>query len=86
MPYKIDYLIDLEKALKKIPKHDAKKIKEKIESLSKDPRPYGAIKMSGKELYRVRVGNYRVVYSIFDSKLIVFIVEVDGRDDVYKSL
>lgn len=86
MSYRIDYLIDLDKALKKIPKHDAKKIKEKIEALANEPRPYGAIKMSGKELYRLRVGNYRVVYSIFDSKLLVFIVEVDSRDDVYKSL
>lgn len=86
MNYKIDYLIDLDKALKKIPKRDAKKIKEKILNLANDPRPQGSIKMSGRELYRIRAGVYRVVYSIYDSKLLVLVVEVDGRNDVYKGL
>jgi mRNA interferase RelE/StbE len=86
MTYKIDYLIDLDKALKRIPKQDAKKIKEKVQKLADNPRPHGAIKMSGRELYRIRAGNYRVVYSIYDSRLLILIVEVDGRDDIYKRL
>ncbi len=84
MSYKIDYDIDLEKALAKISKRDAKFIKEKIESLANDPRPHGSIKLSGKELYRIRQGNYRIIYKILDNKLVVIILDVDGRKDVYK--
>ncbi len=86
MNYKIDYLIDLDKALKKILKRDAKKIKDKILNLANDPRPQGSIKMSGKELYRIRAGDYRVIYAIYDSKLLVLVVEVDVRNDVYKNV
>lgn len=84
MSYKIDYDIDLDKALAKIPKHDAKLIKEKIEKLAVDPRPHGSIKLSGKELYRIRHGSYRVIYVIFDDRLVVIILDVAGRKDVYK--
>ena len=86
MIYKIDFIIDLDKTLKKVPKRDAEKIKEKIKSLSKNPRPIGAIKLSGRELYRVKAGLYRIVYSIFDSKLLIIVVEVDGRKDIYKNV
>ena len=56
MSYRIDYDIDLDKALAKIPKRDAKSIKEKIEALAANPRPQGSIKLSGKELYRFLYG------------------------------
>ncbi len=84
MSYKIDYDIDLDEALKKVPKRDAKSVKEKIENLAEDPRPHGSIKLSGKELYRIRYGNYRILYKIFDDRLVVLILDVDGRKDVYK--
>lgn len=84
MLYKIVYDIDLGKALEKIPKRDAKSIKEKIENLAGDPRPHGSIKLSGKELYRIRFGNYRIIYKIIDDQLMVIVLDVDGRKDVYK--
>lgn len=85
MTYKIDYDINIEKALKKIPKRDAIAIKEKISNLAEDPRPLGSIKLSGKEdLYRIRAGDYRIIYSIFDHQLVILVVEVEGRKDVYK--
>lgn len=84
MTYKIDYDIDLDKELAKVPKRDAKSIKEKIENLADNPRAHGAIKLSGKELYRIRFGNYRIIYKIFDDKLVVLVLDVDGRKDVYK--
>lgn len=85
MNYKISFDLDLDKALGKVPKRDAKLIKEKIVSLAIDPRPNGSIKLSGKELYRIRYGNYRIIYKIFDDKLVVLVLDVDGRKDVYKS-
>lgn len=84
MNYKIHYDIDLDKALAKIPKRDAKFIKEKIESLASHPRPHGSIKLSRKELYRIRNGIYRIIYKIFDDRLVVLVLDVDGRKDVYK--
>jgi mRNA interferase RelE/StbE len=84
MRYKIDYDIDLDKALAKVPKRDIKFIKEKIESLADDPRPFGSIKLSGKELYRIRYGNYRIIYKIFDDRFVVVLLDVNGRKDVYK--
>lgn len=84
MSYRIDYDIDLDKSLAKIPKRDSKLIKEKIESLANDPRPNGSIKLTGTELYRIRYGNYRIIYKIFDDRLVVLILDVNGRKDVYK--
>ncbi len=84
MSYKIVYDINLDKVLARIPKRDAKFIKEKIELLADDPRPYGSIKLFGKELYRIRYGNYRVIYNINDNQLIVIVVTIGSRKDVYK--
>jgi mRNA interferase RelE/StbE len=59
----------------------------KLESLRPDPRPHGVEKMSGEEnLYRVRVGNYRIIYSIEDRRLTVWILKVGDRKDVYRGL
>lgn len=82
--YKIEYDIDLEKALKKFPKHDVKAIIEKIEELAKDPRMQGTIKLSGREGYRCRVGNYRIIYRIKDKELLILIIDIDHRGSVYK--
>jgi mRNA interferase RelE/StbE len=72
------------KELKSIPKTDLKKILSKIESLANDPRPTGSQKLSGLELYRVRQGQYRIVYSIQDNELLIHIVKVGHRKDVYR--
>lgn len=84
MSYRIEFDINLDKALVKIPKKDAKFIKEKIDSLAVNPRPHGSIKLSGKELYRVRQGIYRIIYQILDKRLVVLILDVDGRKDIYR--
>lgn len=57
---------------------DRRRIVRKIRSLADDPRPKGCEKLSGKELYRVRQGNFRIVYSIEDDKLIVHIIKSRG--------
>ena len=72
------------KELKSIPKTDLKKILSKIELLANDPRPTGSQKLTGLELYRVRQGQYRIVYSIQDNELLIHIVKVGHRKDVYR--
>ena len=72
------------KELKKVPKADLKKILSRIEQLGTDPRPVGCEKLTGLELYRIRQGNYRIVYSIQDSELTVWVVKVGHRKKVYR--
>ena len=72
------------KELQKIPKPDVNKIIEKIRSLSSNPRPPGCEKLSADEKYRVRQGRYRIVYSIEDDQLVVFIIKISHRKDVYR--
>ena len=62
------------------------KILERIEALAENPRPAGAEKLAGVELWRIRQGNYRIVYSIEDNVLTVWIVKVGHRGDVYRKI
>jgi mRNA interferase RelE/StbE len=72
---------EIEKAVKK----DRVRIVERIQKLAKDPRPVGSQKLSGQEKYRIRQGDYRILYQIIDSGLIVSVVKVGNRRDVYKN-
>ncbi|HEV7698890.1 MAG TPA: type II toxin-antitoxin system RelE/ParE family toxin [Pyrinomonadaceae bacterium] len=72
------------KDLRSVPKADVKKILTRIESLAEDPRGPGCEKLSADERYRVRQGNYRIIYSIEDDRLIVIVVKVGHRRDVYE--
>ncbi len=67
-----------------LPKQDRRRIVAKITSLSRDPRPPGCEKLSGHEQYRLRQGNYRILYEIQDLHLIVVVVKVGHRRDVYR--
>ena len=71
------------KDLKGISKKDVRRILAAIKSLGDDPRPPGTKKLSGQERYRLRQGNYRILYSIEDDRLIVCVVKVGDRRDVY---
>jgi mRNA interferase RelE/StbE len=72
------------KDLKAIPKKDVKRIISAIRGLASEPRPPGAKKLSGQDRYRIRQGNYRILYTIEDEKLIVCVVRVGNRRDVYR--
>jgi len=74
----------LKKDLVRIPKADLRRIVEVIRSLGDNPRAPGAKKLSGQECYRVRQGDYRVVYSIQDAERSVWVVKVGHRKDVYR--
>ena len=81
--YKLKVKKSAEKELRKIPKRDLLKIINKIQSLSDDPHPEGSIKLSNQEKYRLRVGNYRVLYKVEDNILTIFIVKIGHRKDIY---
>ena len=82
--YKIFLKKSVLKDLNKIPDKDLKKIIKRIESLANEPRPPGCEKLSGQERYRICQGNYRVIYSIKDKELVIWVVKVGHRRDVYK--
>ena len=65
-------------------KKDRQRIVLRIRSLGDNPRPFGCEKLSGLERYRVREGSYRIVYSIDDKNLLVDVVKVGHRKDVYR--
>jgi mRNA interferase RelE/StbE len=82
--YKVTFKKSVLKDLKSVPKSDVIKIISKIDSLAEDPRRVGAIKLSGNDLYRIRQGLYRILYEIKDRELIVQVIKVGHRSDVYK--
>jgi mRNA interferase RelE/StbE len=65
-------------------KKDRQKIVERIKALANDPRPPGCQKLSGQERYRIRQGWYRIVYEIDDQQIIIFVVKIGHRKDVYR--
>lgn len=71
--------------LREIPKSDRGRITEKIDELVVNPRPFGCQKLQGYENeYRIRSGNYRIVYRIENDKLFVEVIKVAHRKDVYR--
>lgn len=67
-------------------KKDRKRIVREIEQLADDPRPRGCRKLSGHDRFRIRLGCYRIVYGILEDELIVHVVKVGHRKDVYRGI
>jgi mRNA interferase RelE/StbE len=82
--YKIYFKRSAVKDLEKISKKDLQRIIDRIHLLKEYPRPPGCEKLSGQERYRVRQGNYRIVYSIQDDVLTIWVVKIGHRRDVYR--
>ncbi len=73
------------KELESVPTQaDRRRIVKRIESLRDNPRPKGAIKLSGSERYRMRQGNYRILYTIEDKELVVYVIKIGDRKDIYE--
>jgi mRNA interferase RelE/StbE len=83
--YKVVINKKIFKSLDKISVTYLLSIKETINDLANDPRPFGYIKLSGFEnMYRIRIGVYRIIYSIEDDILTIEVIKIDHRDSVYK--
>jgi mRNA interferase RelE/StbE len=82
--YEVYFRESVWKDLKKIPKNSLRNILKKIKDLSDDPRQIGCEKLTGQDRYRLRQGNYRIVYSIQDKELTVWVVKIGHRKDVYR--
>jgi mRNA interferase RelE/StbE len=82
--YRVLFRESVRKDLRPIPKQDLKRILDRIAALAQNPRPGGREKSAGDNRYRIRQGKYRIVYSIQDDELTIWIVKVGHRKDVYR--
>ena len=83
--YELRFKGSVAKDLRGVPPSDVRRILARIEALRDDPRPSGAEKLSAQERYRVRQGDYRIVYAVDDDAAVVEIVKVGHRRDVYRA-
>ena len=72
------------KELEGVPRKDRRRLGTRMRELAEQPRPAGAEKLSGHDLYRVRQGNYRILYEIIDHDLTVTVIKIGHRRDVYR--
>src|SRR4029077_6827409 len=84
MSYRVVIKVSAEKELAALPAHTRERIHQRILSLESDPRPRGAKKLQGQEAYRLRVGDYRVLYTVDDSARQVMVYAIGHRRDVYR--
>jgi mRNA interferase RelE/StbE len=83
MPYQITLRKRAIKALENISEPYYSNIKEAIYRLADNPRPVGYKKLKGREAYRIRVADYRIIYDIFDDVLVVDVIDLGHRKDIY---
>lgn len=85
MAYAILFKPSARTALLKLPKPIQARLIEAADALASDPRPHGVVKLTGPEgLWRIRVGDYRIVYTIEDRQLVVLVARVAHRREVYR--
>jgi mRNA interferase RelE/StbE len=82
--YRLTFKKSVTKDFRLIPKDDVGRILKRSEALVHDPRPMGSEKLSGKERFRLRQGVYRIVYEIQDEDLVIIVVKVGHRREVYR--
>ena len=84
MTYTVEILRSAQKRLAKIDGQNRKRIIDAIRVLANDPRPPGSKKLSGRPAWRIRMGTYRVIYEVHDQQLLVLVVAVGHRREVYR--
>ncbi len=87
MKYRVDVQRSAAKVLKKIPEPDRKRISKKIDSLSEQLPIHEETKMKGNNpFHKIRVGDYRIVYEIQDELLVILVIKIGHRKDIYRNL
>lgn len=84
MTYRLRILRRAQKSLARLPRNEYLRIRDAIRTLAEEPRPHGARKLTGRSGWRVRVGRYRVLYEIEDEELLVLVVDVGHRREIYR--
>ena len=85
--YSIELAPAAVRQLRALPRDAQRRIGRKIDSLADDPRPRGAVALRGaRGIYRLRAGSYRIIYEVRDEKLLVLVIRIAHRKDVYRGL
>lgn len=85
MTYRIEFVKQAAKQFKALPTQEQQRLQPKIDALATEPRPVGVVKLSGEQdLYRIRVGDYRIIYNIQGDQLLILVVKIGHRRDVYR--
>jgi mRNA interferase RelE/StbE len=85
MTYRIEFVNQAAKQFTTLPGQIQEQLKAKIDALSSNPRPYGVTKLAGEDdLYLIRSGDYRIIYTIQDRQLLILVVKIGHRRDVYR--
>ena len=84
MKYKLFIEKAAQKALSKVPPKEQSRIIAAIKDLSENPRPPGVKKLTGRNAWRIRIGSYRIIYEIQDDTLVILIVHIGHRKDIYR--
>jgi len=82
--YRIEFKRSVKKDVAKIPAKDLKRIMDRIAKLADDPRPADSKSLSGNDKYRIRQGDYRILYAIEDDVLVIYVVKIGHRREVYR--
>ena len=83
--YKLEISHTAEKQLKKLPPPDQRRVTKAILDLADTPFPRGSRKLSGYEdVFRIRIGRYRILYSVLEKKLVIIVLKIGHRKDVYR--
>ena len=83
MPYTVELTLSAQKQLSKLPNIIAERIEESLLELEENPRPVGCKKLKGRTAYRIRIGDYRAIYTINDTILTVIVIKIGHRREVY---
>lgn len=85
MTYRIEFARKAARQFQNLPAAVQKRLKPKIDALAHNPRPRGVKKLEGEtDVYRIRVGGYRIIYQVQDKALIVLVVKLGDRKEIYK--
>lgn len=84
--YRVDLRRQAQRALDRLPKSDFQAVFESIKSLAQTPRPRGIEKVKSTGLWRIRQGDYRIIYAIDDSQQLIIVVRVGHRREIYRAL
>jgi mRNA interferase RelE/StbE len=84
MTYRVTILRRAQKELGALPQEAYERVRDAIRALNDEPRPAGCLKLSGRDGWRLRTGNYRVIYEVDDGDRMVTILHIGHRRDVYR--
>ena len=85
MAYTVEVAPAADRQIRKLDRETQRRVLTSLEKLGHEPRPQGSVKLqSAEDLYRVRVGDYRIIYEISDRRLLVLVLKVGHRSEVYK--